>query len=432
MDTHANVEYAAEPAKKPPPKDMSHHYSSVTKARQPSQVKELYKYFSMPAITVPPRIPRDRPGMVTEAFLYSNVLAQAEPRGVPVAAVEIDGDGMIPYGPGGLDDVLANWDESKGRRPHLMYTVTMGHNPTGAVLPLERRKEIYAICSKYDVIIVEDDPYFYLQRWPPAAEWGGVTAAPAVVERFLRIDETSTQQPSGFVQVVVAEAVMGPQPEAALSAFLSRRPARDRAAFAGWRMDGWVRWLEGLRGEYERRMNAMCGVLEEGAHQLKQSALRAGADAGWGVVTKTRLYDFWWPRGGMFVWVRMCFETHPLWRASRPDRGDVVDSEALSRALLISLTRRPYLVIGCPGAIFGATERVRRARGWAYFRLCFAAEPVAAVGPCPRRFVDGVQHFWRIRKVSELDDILDEASAADADTDADVEGLTNLASCMEC
>ncbi|RYP57035.1 hypothetical protein DL769_009739 [Monosporascus sp. CRB-8-3] len=628
MDTHPNIEYAAEPVKKPPPKDMSHHYSSVTKARQPSKFKELYKYFipgigqlagglpnpdyfpfdtleaqtakpdrwapsspyrpgradalpsqlakaaispKQPAaathIVVPhdapgsdplkkidlatalqygqadgyppllsfvrqfareclhpsvpyeggPEViltvgstdgmakvlelfvdnwvpgrddPRDRPGMVTEVFMYSNVLAQAEPRGVQVAAVEMDGDGMIPYGPGGLEDVLANWDESRGRRPHLMYTVTMGHNPTGGVLPLERRKEIYAICSKYDVVIVEDDPYFYLQfpsaeveeararnlptppsrpantlekksGYPfldslapsflsidvdgrvvrldtfsktvaPGCRMGWVTAAPAVVERLLRINETSTQQPSGFVQVVVAEAVMGPQPEAALSAFFSGRSARDRAAFAGWRMDGWVRWLEGLRGEYERRMNAMCRALEEGAHQLKQSTPRAGPDADWGVVTKTRLYDFRWPRGGMFAWVRMRFETHPLWRAPRPGRGDAVDGEALSRALLVFLTRRPYLVIVSPGAMFGATERVRRRRGWAYFRLCFAAEPADAVGPCSRRFVDGVQRFWRIKEVGELDDILDEASAADAEADADVGGLTNLASWMGC
>ncbi|RYP29175.1 hypothetical protein DL767_006868 [Monosporascus sp. MG133] len=434
--------------------------------------------------------PRDRPGMVTELFMYPNVLAQAEPRGVQVAAVEMDGDGMIPYGPGGLEDVLANWDESKGRRPHLMYTVTMGHNPTGGVLPLERRKEIYAICTKYDVIIVEDDPYFYLQfpsaeveeararnlppppsrpantlekksGYPfldsltpsflsidvdgrvvrldtfsktvaPGCRMGWVTAAPAVIERLLRINETSTQQPSGFVQVVVAEAVMGPQPEAALSAFFSRRSARDRAAFAGWRMDGWVRWLEGLRGEYERRMNAMCRALEEGAHQLKQSTPRARAEADWGVVTKTRLYDFRWPRGGMFVWVRMRFETHPLWRASRPDHGDVVGGEALSRALLVFLTRRPYLVIVCPGAMFGATERVRRGRGWAYFRLCFAFEPADSVAPCSRRFVNGVQRFWRIKKVSELDDILNEASDADADADAGAEGLTNLSSWMGC
>jgi DNA-binding transcriptional MocR family regulator len=39
----------------------------------------------------------------------------------------------------------------------------MGHNPTGVLLSLGRRKQIYALCSEYDVLIVEDDPYWYLQ-----------------------------------------------------------------------------------------------------------------------------------------------------------------------------------------------------------------------------------------------------------------------------
>ena len=39
----------------------------------------------------------------------------------------------------------------------------MGHNPTGTVLTVERRKEIYALCCKYDIIIIEDDPYWHLQ-----------------------------------------------------------------------------------------------------------------------------------------------------------------------------------------------------------------------------------------------------------------------------
>lgn len=44
----------------------------------------------------------------------------------------------------------------------------MGHNPTGGVLPMERRKELYRICQAFDVIIIEDDPYWYLQ-YPSAA-----------------------------------------------------------------------------------------------------------------------------------------------------------------------------------------------------------------------------------------------------------------------
>jgi DNA-binding transcriptional MocR family regulator len=50
----------------------------------------------------------------------------------------------------------------------------MGHNPTGIVLSVNRRKQIYAACSKYDVIIVEDDPYWYLQF--PSADVGEATS----------------------------------------------------------------------------------------------------------------------------------------------------------------------------------------------------------------------------------------------------------------
>ena len=44
--------------------------------------------------------------------------------GIQIVPVKIDLEGMLPYGPGGLEDVLENWDESKGRRPHMMYTIT--------------------------------------------------------------------------------------------------------------------------------------------------------------------------------------------------------------------------------------------------------------------------------------------------------------------
>jgi aspartate/methionine/tyrosine aminotransferase len=60
-----------------------------------------------------------------------------------------------------LEAVLSGWDEAvRGRKPHLMYTIPCGQNPTGSVMPSERYDEIYAICHKHDVIIMEDDPYF--------------------------------------------------------------------------------------------------------------------------------------------------------------------------------------------------------------------------------------------------------------------------------
>jgi DNA-binding transcriptional MocR family regulator len=68
--------------------------------------------------------PRERPGMLCETFIYPQILSQAEPKGVQIVPVKADEKGMLATGEGGLEDVLANWDASKGKRPHLMYTVT--------------------------------------------------------------------------------------------------------------------------------------------------------------------------------------------------------------------------------------------------------------------------------------------------------------------
>lgn len=67
---------------------------------------------------------RNRPGLLCETFVYGNILTQAIPRGMQVVTVNADGGGMVATGPGSLEDVLENWDYSRGRRPHLLYTVT--------------------------------------------------------------------------------------------------------------------------------------------------------------------------------------------------------------------------------------------------------------------------------------------------------------------
>lgn len=36
-------------------------------------------------------------------------------------------------------------------------------NPTGVSLPEGRRREIYKIASDYNLIILEDDPYYFVQ-----------------------------------------------------------------------------------------------------------------------------------------------------------------------------------------------------------------------------------------------------------------------------
>jgi len=67
---------------------------------------------------------REREGVLVEKFCYMNAIQAIRPRGLNVVPVDIDDEGMVAKGKGGLDDVLKNWDHKKGKRPHLIYSVT--------------------------------------------------------------------------------------------------------------------------------------------------------------------------------------------------------------------------------------------------------------------------------------------------------------------
>lgn len=67
---------------------------------------------------------QDREGVLFEEFAYMNAVQTVKPRGLNIVTVAVDSAGLKVSGPGGLEDVLSNWDFNKGKRPHLMYTVT--------------------------------------------------------------------------------------------------------------------------------------------------------------------------------------------------------------------------------------------------------------------------------------------------------------------
>lgn len=46
--------------------------------------------------------------------------------------------------------------------PKVMYINATGTNPTGIIIPLERRKEIYRIACEYNFLILDDDPYHFV------------------------------------------------------------------------------------------------------------------------------------------------------------------------------------------------------------------------------------------------------------------------------
>lgn len=331
---------------------------------------------------------------------------------------------------------------------------SIGQNPTGGTLSIERRKEIYALCQKYDVIIVEDDPYWNLQfpsayemeahyrgatvqQTPynrnynaqgrssgyafldslvpsylsidtegrvirldtfsktiaPGSRLGWITAQPALIERLARITEVTTQQPSGFVQSVVAETLMGEHPNE------NEARVSKRADGNGWQMDGWVRWLEGLRGGYERRMQSMCTILEENKFLFHQNSEFQDTQSDhvddWEVVDRVQMYDFVWPKGGMFAWVEVLFDTHPL--------RSQFSSEKLSKAFWIHLTKKPHLCLVGPGSMFAATPKSAES-AHKYIRIAFAPMDAEDVAPFTKRLVEGFRSFWQRKDLDGLDE----------------------------
>lgn len=253
----------------------------------------------------------------------------------------------------------------------------------------------------------------------PGCRLGWITAQPAIVERILRITETTTQQPSGFVQSMVAELIMGPQQSAASE--FAKKTRAEQASFSGWKVDGWVRWLEGLRGTYERRMNRMCTYLEDGRYQLKQGTPLKAAESEWAVISKTAMYSFDWPRGGMFVWVKMHYETHPLFGKVEHDR--------LANAMWLFFISKPYLVLVSPGAIFSPTDEIRVKDGWKFFRLCFAAVSEEEVDRCSKMFGQAVGKFWLIKDKKELEGIEETVDVARIQEEGE---LVDLGMYMAC
>lgn len=72
-----------------------------------------------------------------------------------VIAIPVDEDGLrIDVMAERLEEVVAS-----GRRPKIIYTTPNFHNPTGAVMSLERRRTLVELAARYGVIIIEDDAY---------------------------------------------------------------------------------------------------------------------------------------------------------------------------------------------------------------------------------------------------------------------------------
>jgi DNA-binding transcriptional MocR family regulator len=73
--------------------------------------------------------------------------------------IDVDDQGLVPEH---LEQIMSTWKD-QATRPKVLYTVPIGSNPSGCSTSPERKQRIYEISRKYDILILEDDPYYYLQ-----------------------------------------------------------------------------------------------------------------------------------------------------------------------------------------------------------------------------------------------------------------------------
>jgi DNA-binding transcriptional MocR family regulator len=91
-----------------------------------------------------------RPGdaVLCERWTYTGIRRLAEAAGVRLTGIAMDAHGLLP------EDLSARLRATGAK---LLICSAAGQNPTAATMPIERRREILAVCRAHDALVVEDD-----------------------------------------------------------------------------------------------------------------------------------------------------------------------------------------------------------------------------------------------------------------------------------
>ncbi|WP_158246133.1 PLP-dependent aminotransferase family protein [Sulfobacillus sp. hq2] len=96
--------------------------------------------------------PGDTIAIEKPSFYYSQALFQSS--GERLLPIPMDGDGIMP-------DALAHI--IRNHRPSMVWLNPTYHNPTASTLSLARRQAVIALCSTWNLPIVEDDAFAHLR-----------------------------------------------------------------------------------------------------------------------------------------------------------------------------------------------------------------------------------------------------------------------------
>lgn len=101
-----------------------------------------------------------RPGdtVLVEELTYAGVKSLAALFHLRLSPVAIDEHGIVPE---------ALEEAARKGNPRFLYCMPNLHNPTGVVLPEDRRRAIARLADRYDFLVVEDDASGFLLEEPP-------------------------------------------------------------------------------------------------------------------------------------------------------------------------------------------------------------------------------------------------------------------------
>jgi len=258
--------------------------------------------------------------VILEEFTYQGYLNNLRRLGVKMVAAPLDEDGIKIDA---LAAILADL-KKQGTTPKYICTTATIQNPTGSIMPLERRRELLALARDYGVPIFEDECYSDLT-------WGGISAPPALYaldpQHVIHIGSFSkTLSPALRLGYVLCDWDVMSRMIAVKTERFSHTGALEQMVVAEYFSQHFQDHVEELSGVLKEKLDVMVKAVER----------EFGTSC-----------EPWLPKGGIYLWMKL------------PDQVDV--RKLVQPALKAGIAFNP----GPEWAVEGADSKSR-------LRLCFA------------------------------------------------------------